>query len=71
MYYVVKMLFVSKFYLSKSSYEHWLDYPRIINILKDVNFGGPLSIVYEPRGKIPSTEALPIVVQYLTKLFKN
>ena len=61
----------TKFYLSKSSYEHWLDYPRIINILKDVNFGGPLSIVYEPRGKIPSTEALPIVVQYLTKLFKN
>jgi len=61
----------AKFYLSKSSCEDWLDYPRIIDILKDVNFRGPLSIVYEPRGKIPSTEALPIAVKYLTKLFKN
>jgi len=32
---------------------------------------GPLSIVYEPRGKIPSSEALPIAVKYLTKLLKN
>ena len=61
----------AKFYLSKSSYENWLDYPRIINILKDVNFNGPLSIVYEPKGKIPSTEAVPIAVKYLTKLFEN
>ena len=49
--------------------EQWLDYPRIVRILKNAAFSGPISIVYEPRGQVPSTEALPAAVRYLTGLF--
>lgn len=61
----------TKFYFADAGDEKWLDYPRIIRILKSANFSGPLSIVYEPRGDIPSTEALPAAVRYLTKLIQT
>lgn len=61
----------AKFYFKRYGEEHWLDYPRIVRILKSANFQGPISIVYEPRGKMLSTEALPVAVRYLTQLFEN
>ncbi|MCH7983022.1 MAG: TIM barrel protein [Chloroflexi bacterium] len=59
----------AKFYFAVPGNEQWLDYPRIVRILKNAAFSGPISIVYEPRGDVPSTEALPAAVRYLTDLF--
>jgi sugar phosphate isomerase/epimerase len=60
----------TKFYFAEPGDERWLDYPRIVRILKSANFEGPISIVYEPQGGRPSTEALPAAVRYLTELFE-
>jgi sugar phosphate isomerase/epimerase len=60
----------AKFYFAEPGDEQWLDYPRIVRILKDANFDGPISIVFENKGdgNRPSTEALTDAVRYLTKL---
>ncbi len=58
----------AKFYFAVSGDEQWLDYPRIVHMLKNAKFTGPISIVYEPRGNILSRDALPAAVRYLTKL---
>ena len=36
-----------KFYKIESGKEEWLDYERIADILKKVNYNGCISIVYE------------------------
>lgn len=59
----------TKFYFAEPGDERWLDYPYIVRILKTAAFTGPISIVYEPRGNVRSTEALPAAVRYLTDLF--
>jgi hydroxypyruvate isomerase len=59
----------TKFYFAEPGDERWLDYPHIVRILKTAAFTGPISIVYEPRGNMSSTEALPAAVRYLTDLF--
>lgn len=58
----------TKFYFAGPGDEQWLDYPRIVRTLKNATFSGPISIVYEPRGDVLSTEALPAAVRYLTDL---
>ena len=60
----------TKFYFAAPGVEQWLDYPRIVRMLKSAKFTGPLSIVYEPRGGIPSREAMPAAVRYLTEIFQ-
>ena len=61
----------TKFYFAEPGDERWLDYPHIVRILKTAAFTGPISIVYEPRGNMSSTEALPAAVRYLTDLFST
>jgi hypothetical protein len=61
----------TKFYFAEPGDERWLDYPRIVRILKNAGFSGPLSIVYEPRGGVPSTDALPAAVRYLSNLLED
>ena len=61
----------TKFYFASEGDEQWLDYPRIVRTLKNANFKGPLSIVYEPRGSVLSTDAIPAAVRYLTKLLSE
>jgi sugar phosphate isomerase/epimerase len=61
----------AKFYFAEPGDERWLDYPRIVRTLKNVDFEGPISIVYEPRAGVLSTEALPAAVGYLTELFEQ
>jgi sugar phosphate isomerase/epimerase len=39
----------AKFYKIDTGREEWLDYPRIIQILKDVNFNGTVSVVFEGK----------------------
>jgi hypothetical protein len=63
----------TKFYFAdgKDTEEQWLDYPRIVRILKNANYDGPLSIVYEPRSDVLSKDALPAAARYLTELFQD
>ncbi len=61
----------SKFYFAAAGDEQWLDYSRIVRTLKNADFTGPISIVYEPRGDILSKDALPAAVRYLTELFNE
>ena len=61
----------TKFYFASAGDEQWLDYPRIVRILKNAQFDGPISIVYEPRGDVLSKDALPAAVRYLTSLFNQ
>ena len=60
----------AKFYFALSGSERWLDYPRIVKSLKKSRFDGPISIVYEPKGTVPSTDALPLAVRYLIDLLR-
>ena len=60
----------AKFYFAQSGPERWLDYPRIVTSLKKSRFEGPISIVYEPKGTVPSTDALPLAVRDLIDLLK-
>ena len=60
----------AKFYFALVGPERWLDYPRIVTSLKKSRFDGPISIVYEPKGTVPSTDALPLAVQYLIDLLR-
>ena len=41
----------TKFYRNDTGTEEWLDYPRIMAILKGVGYNGPLSIVYEGQAQ--------------------
>jgi sugar phosphate isomerase/epimerase len=61
----------TKFYFAAPGDEQWLDYPRIVRTLKNADFNGPISIVYEPRGDVLSKDALPAAVRYLTELFNE
>jgi len=63
----------AKFYFAEPGDEQWLDYPRIVRTLKDANFDGPISIVYENKGdgNRSSTDALSAAVRYLTKLLAS
>jgi sugar phosphate isomerase/epimerase len=51
----------TKFYRIDSGVEEWLDYPRILDLLRGVNYNGCLSVVYEgpsePRPSIATAAA--------------
>ena len=61
----------AKFYFACPADEQWLDYARIVGILKNSEYSGSISIIYERRGSVPSTEALPRAARYLTQLFEK
>ncbi len=57
-----------KIYRIENGIEEWLDYPRIFKILKNVNFNGWLSIVYEGQDVEAEATAVPKAVKYLRSL---
>ena len=57
-----------KIYRIQSGVEEWLDYPRILEILRGVNFNGWLSIVYEGQDVEAEATAVPKAVSYLRGL---
>ena len=61
----------TKFYFATTGDERWLDYSRIVRILKNTKFDGPISVVYEPQWNVLSKNALPAAVRYLTTLFNQ
>lgn len=58
----------SKFYRVSTGEERWLDYPRILGILRDVGYNGFMSVVYEGWDAEPSTTAVPKAVAYLRRV---
>ena len=60
-----------KIYRIQTGEEAWLDYPRIFEILRQVNFNGWLSIVYEGQDVEPEATAVPKAVRYLRGLMRD
>ena len=60
-----------KIYRIQSGQEQWLDYPRILDILRGVNYNGWLSIVYEGQDVEPEAAAVPKAVNYLRGLLNE
>jgi len=58
----------AKFYRIQSGEEEWLDYPRILGILKQVGFNGWMSVVYEGQDVEAEEIAVPKAVAYLRRL---
>ena len=56
----------TKFYQIDSGVEAWLDYPRILDILRGVGYNGCLSVVYE--GESDPVEAMRKAKEYLRSL---
>ena len=58
----------AKFYRVASGVEEWLDYPRILKILKGVDYNGWMSVVYEGWDAEPAATAVPKAVEHLRTL---
>ena len=56
----------TKFYHIDSGVEEWLDYPRILDILVEVGYNGPLSVVYE--GESDAIDSMEKAAKYLRPL---
>lgn len=59
----------TKFYRNDSGREGWLDYNRIVQVLKNFGYNGCLSIVYE--GDSPPEDAIPKAAAELRTLFSK
>ena len=57
-----------KIYRIQSGTEEWLDYPRIFEILKGVDYNGWCSAVYEGQDVEAEATAVPKAVKYLRSL---
>ncbi|MBC7234767.1 MAG: TIM barrel protein [Chloroflexi bacterium] len=58
----------AKIYRIQSGEEAWLNYPRILEILRSVGYNGWMSIVYEGQDVEPEETAVPKAVAYLRRL---
>lgn len=58
----------AKFYRVASGKEVWLDYDRIMPILKEAGFNGWMSVVYEGQDELEEREAVPKAAKYLRSL---
>lgn len=59
----------AKIYKIDRGREEWLDYERIVEILRQVDFNGNMSIVFEGQGNaVSDLEAIGLAVDYLRGL---
>lgn len=56
-----------KIYRIASGSEAWLDYDRIMPIIKGVEFNGWMSVVFEGQDEMGEVEAVPLAVDYLRR----
>ncbi len=61
----------AKIYRIQTGEEVWLDYPRILKIIRGANFNGWMSIVYEGQAAEPEETAVPKAVSYLRGLLND
>lgn len=58
----------AKIYRIASGEEKWLDYDRIMPILRDVSFNGWMSIVFEGQDELDEPAAVPMAVAYIRSM---
>lgn len=56
-----------KVYRIASGEEAWLDYDRILPIIKSTGFNGWLSVVFEGQDEMPEPEAVPLAVEFFRR----
>ena len=61
----------AKIYAIGSGKEEWIDYPRVMSILKDAGFKGWLSVVFEGRDGTGDMEAMTNAHTYLRRLLRE
>ena len=61
----------AKIYAIGSGSEEWIDYPRVMSILKKSGFRGWLSVVFEGRDGTPPMEAMKLARTYLRRLLRE
>ena len=62
----------AKIFKIDSGQEEWLDYNRILGILKAANFNGNMSIVFEDRNnRCDAFESIRLAAQYLRRLLSE
>lgn len=61
----------AKLYRIASGSEAWLDYDRIMPILKNVGFNGWMSLVFEGQDELDEPTAVPIGVRFLRGLLEQ
>ena len=62
----------AKIYKIDSGREEWLDYERIIDILRAVDFNGNMSIVFEGQGnRCSDYEAIGLAAAHLRQLLAS
>ena len=61
----------AKIYAIGSGSEEWIDYPRVMSILKKSGFRGWLSVVFEGRDGTPPMEAMKLARTYLRGLLRE
>ncbi len=58
----------AKIYRIRTGEEQWIDYRRVLSILKESGFNGPLSVVFEGWDDMDEGEAVPLAARYLRRL---
>ena len=58
----------AKIYRIASGKEAWLDYERIMPIIKKVGFNGWMSMVYEGQDELDEPSAAPLAINYLRSI---
>ena len=58
----------AKIYRIQTGEEVWLNYPRIFEILRSVNYNGFVSVVYEGQAVEAEKTAVPKAVDYLRRV---
>ena len=62
----------AKIYKIDTGREEWIDYERVIRILRNVGFNGTISIVYEDQGNnCSSSDAIALAVEHLRQIISS
>ena len=62
----------AKIYKIDTGREEWIDYERVMHILRSVGFNGTISIVYEDQGNnCSSSDAIALAVEHLRQVISS
>ena len=61
----------AKIYAIGSGSEEWIDYSRVMSILKESGFKGWLSVIFEGRDGTPPMDAMKAAHAYLRGLLRE
>ena len=62
----------AKIYKIDTGREEWIDYERVMHILRNVGFNGTISIVYEDQGNnCSSSDAIALAVEHLRQVISS